>query len=527
MSENVIYTLFVVGILSVLGFLGDRMFQKTGIPDVVLLLFLGTFIGPYLGLVDISRLAAITPYFGTLVLIFILFDGGLELDFDVILRLFLPVLVLVLLSIGTVLIGVASIAIYYYEWHWLPAFLLATFLSNISGAIVLPVVNHLAIEEDDKTILKLEAAASDVLVILLFVTFMSLLQAMGTNAGEVAFNPRETLSTLAGSFSVSIVVGSLTGTVWMIVLNRIYLMSHNYMATLGMLLILYSICEFLGASGMMAILFFGIVLANSAKFGHFFNIKEIHYTATEMKHLHTTFSFLLRTFFLVYIGFFLSKEMLEIEFLKMGATVIGILVLVRCVTGALFSLMFRKDGRTCLVVISMLPRGLAVAALASVPAQEVSKLIAERESKIEVHRTELVEIDKRLESNAAAKISAIEENDTGALANLTKVEIKLAADGYIKKTKISTNESVLNNLLEIKKPTDTFILFAPLSILVTNILMSLGCMLIKPPKQRSRLSPLSASRNRPSESPMVPTESRVMLRRRPSEGGPGDSGAKE
>ena len=479
MNENVIYTLLVVGLLAALGFLGDRVFQKTGVPDVLLLLLIGTLIGPYLGLIDLNKLSLITPYFGTLVLIFILFDGGLELDFNVILKQLLPVMVLVVLSITTVMVAVASITMNYYDWHWLPSLILASFLSNISGAIVLPVVNRLAIKDEDKSILKLEAAASDVLVILLFVTLMSLLIALGREGDTTKFSPRQTLNTLAGSFSIAIVIGSVTGTAWMVVLNRIYRYQHNYMATLGMLLMLYSASEFLGASGMMAVLFFGIVLANSAKFGHFFNIKEIRFTPHEMKHLHATFSFLLRTFFLIYIGFFLSADMLEVKFLKMGLFIVAMLVVVRCFTGIVFSWIFKKDSLTSLAVISMLPRGLAVAALATAPGQAVDEMLLEKQLIVTEVQSEVKLIEDKLDNIRESKLGAQEKGNVNEIEKLTKKEIDLSASLRLEKLKVATHESIVGKLTEIKRSTDSFILFAPLSILVTNLLMTIGCFLIK------------------------------------------------
>ena len=65
--------------------------------------------------------------------------------------------------------------------------------------------------------------------------------------------------------------------------------------------------------------------------------------------------------------------MLEVKFLKMGLLIVSMLVLVRLITGYLFSRIFRKDRVTTIAVISMLPRGLAVAALAAAPGQSKSE----------------------------------------------------------------------------------------------------------------------------------------------------------
>lgn len=479
MQDAVIYTLLVCGALALLGFLGDRLFQRTGIPDVLLLLLVGVLIGPVSGLVDPSQLSRVTPFFGTLALLFILFDGGLELDFDEILRQFLPVIVLTLLSIVTAMAGLACLLVYGFDWEWLPALLLSSFLANTSGPIVLPVVNRLTIREEDKAILKLEAAASDVIVILLFVTFLSILQAIGVDGGRTEVDVRSAIGKLAGSFSIAIVIGIVTGAAWMAVLNRIHEMRHNYMATLGALLMLYSVSEYVGASGMMAVLFFGIVLANSRKFGQFFNLGEIRFADDKLKHFHATFSFFIRTFFLVYIGFFISADMFRSDFLVMGWTSVGVLVAGRLVTAFAFAGSFRKPKSTRWAVAAMLPRGLAVAALAAVPAQEVDRMVRERQAALSAEERALEDHRKNLADLQPQREATEKSEDKAALAAVKERELALAAEAHASKAATERHKTLLGSLHQMQRRTDLFVLFASLSILVTNVLMTLGCFVVQ------------------------------------------------
>jgi len=39
---------FLTGVILLLGFLGDFLFKKIGVPDVIILVFLGYIIGPML-----------------------------------------------------------------------------------------------------------------------------------------------------------------------------------------------------------------------------------------------------------------------------------------------------------------------------------------------------------------------------------------------------------------------------------------------------------------------------------------------
>lgn len=477
MSNNVLYITLVFGLLAVVGFVGDRLFKRTKIPDVLILLMAGVLIGPAFHMVDIRDLKVVTPIFSTLALVFIMFSGGLELNFDQTLRKSLPVLMLVALSMGTCIAGVGVALVQIWGWDWITATLLGTILCNTSGAIVLPVVNGLPIFEEDKTVLKLEAAVSDVFTILIFVTGMSVLEAMGTGQGATV-DARTVLGRLTASFSIAIVLGIIAGTAWILVLNRISKIPHNYMATLGMVLVLYSVSEYLNASGMMSILFAGIVLANSAKFAHFFNFHEIQYKVADLRQLHTEFSFLLRTFFLVYIGLFLTKDMLAPRFLPMGLTIMAILVASRVVTAIVFKVTTRRTLAAAWATAAMLPRGLVVAALAIVPGQAVDDMIATRAARVAEHAKEIGRLQGEAARVLAEKNTARMDGDADRMANLAKDEVRISAGILDLQEKQKQMSEVSGTLAAIQQKTGQFTLFAPLSILVTNILMTLGCFMV-------------------------------------------------
>ena len=70
--------LFLVGISTVilLGFFSQALFDKTHIPDALLLFLMGIAIGPVLGYITPDFFANVEPLFVTLTLILILFDAG-------------------------------------------------------------------------------------------------------------------------------------------------------------------------------------------------------------------------------------------------------------------------------------------------------------------------------------------------------------------------------------------------------------------------------------------------------------------
>ena len=78
-----------------IGFLSTLMFEKTRIPDVLVLIALGIVVGPVTGILSATELAGITPVFGALALTLILFDGGLDLRYDEVVRKFGSVALLI------------------------------------------------------------------------------------------------------------------------------------------------------------------------------------------------------------------------------------------------------------------------------------------------------------------------------------------------------------------------------------------------------------------------------------------------
>ena len=59
------------------------VFERRGVPDVLLLLLVGVILGPILGLVKADDFGIVQGMFTTVTLVFILFEGGLDLRFEV------------------------------------------------------------------------------------------------------------------------------------------------------------------------------------------------------------------------------------------------------------------------------------------------------------------------------------------------------------------------------------------------------------------------------------------------------------
>src|SRR5580704_17566440 len=172
----------LVGGLLILAFLANRVFSITRIPDVVLLMGLGVLLGPGLHVLNAERLSVATSLLGTLAIILVLFEGGLELDLRDTLRHFPGARLLACLAYVFSTALVAVIVVKGLGLPWTDGLLVGAVLGCTSSTVVLPVLQQLQAEEPVRVTLMLEASWGDVLAVLT----VGLLLGMRGQEGAVA-----------------------------------------------------------------------------------------------------------------------------------------------------------------------------------------------------------------------------------------------------------------------------------------------------------------------------------------------------
>jgi potassium/hydrogen antiporter len=75
MNDVSLFLLSVAGIF-LLGALGEIVFQRTNVPDVIWLILAGILLGPLLGWLSPPLLNRIAPFFAAITLVVVLFEGG-------------------------------------------------------------------------------------------------------------------------------------------------------------------------------------------------------------------------------------------------------------------------------------------------------------------------------------------------------------------------------------------------------------------------------------------------------------------
>lgn len=357
------------GAIIVVGFLGALLFQRLKVPDVLILIFLGMFLGPisiFFGFrfLPVDAVKPYTPYFASVALLVILFEGGLYLNFDKVLRTIgVASLFTVSLFILNILVA-AIILIFLFHMPLLLGILFGAICGGTSGAIVVPLISRISVNEDTKVILTLESVLTDVLCVVIVIAILQYISLGNVDAGSSISTAAKQI---AAAFSVAIVIGLVFGIFWLWFLKKLVGKPYAFMMTIAVLFLLYAFTEVAGGNGAMAGLIFGMVLGNKDEITRIFKIKTEFVLDERIKEFEGEVSFFVRTFFFVYIGLMFSFTSLTYWILGVMLLLLVAFMAVRLlVTWVLVS--WRKELTSdWQIFATMFPRGLAAAVLATLP----------------------------------------------------------------------------------------------------------------------------------------------------------------
>ena len=346
MSEILIFGL--IGGLLLLAFAANRLFRITRIPDLVVLLVTGLLLGPVLKWVNPDHFRTFTEILGSLALILILFEGGLELNLREGLRHFPGGVLLAFLGYGLAFGAVAATAHWSLLLPWRSSLLLGAVFGCTSSTVVMPVLQQLKTREAVRVTLLLESALGDVIGVLAVTTLL--------NTGD-AVKLSGFMSGFARGAGVALAVGAATGVLWWYLWPKIATQKFSNTVAFGVVLSLYAATHVLGGSGLLAVLAFGLALGNLPARG------EIARQQSEFLSFHSELSFLVRSFFFVLLG--IIVEFAGRRYILPILAILGAMLLSRFLAVQLSRVALRGISREERdLVFLMMPRGLITAVLA-------------------------------------------------------------------------------------------------------------------------------------------------------------------
>ena len=327
----------------------NRLSRWTRVPDIIVLLLIGVGLGPIAHWVDPAYFTVTTRILGMLALILILFQGGLELRLKEAVRYSPGGLLLSIVSYGVTVGMIAAVAKYALHLSWLDGALLGAVLGSTSAAVVLPAVNQIEAPDAVRITLTLESSLGEIIAVLTVGTLITL----NSDAPLV-----EGLITGFGHHVVvDVVLGIVAGVVWSKVWPLVADQHFSNALTLGTVLGVFAVGRFIGGSGLLAELLFGLTLANMPR------TDEVVRQEERMLAFHSELTFLVRSFFFVLLG--IMAQVVGRAFVLpilgiLAAIVVGRWLSVRVTSWAMRDI---TSHDTELLVL-VFPRGLITAVLA-------------------------------------------------------------------------------------------------------------------------------------------------------------------
>src|SRR3989344_1310861 len=359
---DVLTVFLFIALTAFAGFLGGVFFKKTRFSDFVLLMVIGLLVGPVfnlLGTDSVTFLRGVTPFFASLALVMIIFEGALQLNFYRVLQE-LPKSTLFTVLIFLITTALVTTVLVFFGWDLLFAILVGCLLGETSSAIVVPLARSIMVSEETQTLLTLETAFNDAITIIATIAVAQIIIAQNVSIQIVSQN-------ILAAFSIAALLGLVFGVLWLKVMRDFpSTREYDYVLTLATVFFLYSATEFLGGNGITSALVFGIVLGNAKDIGGILRMPDVELDSN-ITLFQKEISLFVTTFFFLYLGIIFDMASMTIGILAVALAITIAIYLARYIGVEVLARVSKKFEVDKRAIRSMMARGLAAAVLATYP----------------------------------------------------------------------------------------------------------------------------------------------------------------
>ncbi|HNR14728.1 MAG TPA: potassium/proton antiporter, partial [Thermodesulfobacteriota bacterium] len=252
--------LFAIAILIFISVISSKLSDRFAIP--VLLLFLG--IGILAGSEGIGGIyfdnAELAKSLGIVALIFIIFSGGIDTDWDDTRSVLWPGITLATVGVLLTAIITGLCAAYILKFSFLEGMLLGSIISSTDAAAVFSTLRskRIGLKKPLKPLLEFESGSNDPMAVFLTAGFISVLTVKGMS-----------ISALIPRFFLDMGVGAVTGyamaRIIVLLINRLKLEYQGLYPVImvSFVLLTYAIAVFLKGNGILAVYLAGLMLGRA------------------------------------------------------------------------------------------------------------------------------------------------------------------------------------------------------------------------------------------------------------------------
>lgn len=311
-----------------LGYISELFYSRTKIPEIIWLLGFGILLGPVLNVFNSELFTALSPLVSIIALNIILFEAGINVDISAIMG---TVSKAVALSAATFVITMAAVGYFLRylmpnDFTFMQALLFGSMVGGTSSVTVLGITGNLEQRFKNignvKALVMLESIISDPICIVTAMTIIRMIMLPDISI-------RDAVKDILFTFSISSILGFLIGMAWTRVLDLLRNRPFNYIMTIATLFPTYIFSESIAGQGAgpVSALTFGLAITNYHYIARRLGIeKKARVEKRRLREFHDEISFLIKSFFFVFIGLIVS---LSINFIIFGLILVVLLAVIR------------------------------------------------------------------------------------------------------------------------------------------------------------------------------------------------------
>lgn len=361
-------TLLIITIcaLILIAYMFDISSKHTRVPTVIFLMLLGWVVKQLANTFELNiiNLAPLLPAFGTIGLILIVLEGGLELEINkekigLVKKAFWAAL----LQLVALCLIIGCSFYFLQDAGIMDSFINAVPLCVVSSTIAIPSVQHLLKKQREMTIY--ESSMSDIIGVVLF----NFLVANEVIAVSSFLN-----------FGIQLIVMllvSLASSIGLALLIKKIDHQVKLVPIMIMVVLIYTIAKAYHLPALLFILIFGMFLNNldefkNATFIRYLQPKILNAEVHRFSRLVAEAAFLVRTIFFILFGYTVTTEtLLNLETLPYALFIIAAILIVRFIQ-------MKSSGQPIIPMLFIAPRGLITIMLfLSIPAKHRISLVNE------------------------------------------------------------------------------------------------------------------------------------------------------
>lgn len=359
-------TLCVIASLLLLGALGEFIFSRTRVPDVIWLVGAGIIAGPVLHIVSPDLLQPGMPFFGAIALTVILSGGAFRLRLAEVAAAAPRGISLGLVGFVTSVAGifgliwVASMFGLVQTHLMLSWLIVGSIVGGTSSVVIMPSMAMCRVPARIARTLEVESAATDALSV---VVVMVLIDLVVSGSSDVA----RPLVALGRELGLGITMGLVAAALMIPGIRMLRDRPHGYTVLLASMLALYAITDSISGNAAMAVLTASLLLGNASVIVPWLFPGAIGtpFTPTETTAIvQDQMTFLIKSFFFFMIGLMFPVHLRAIAAAAAG---VAVLFLARIPAVMLATRGMRLSRKEFWFTTAAIPRGLAAGVLATLP----------------------------------------------------------------------------------------------------------------------------------------------------------------